>query len=207
MESTSLYLVLLHVGCCLGCRLDRLLVVLSVNENSVAQFHYNGKRGETLVNEQDQKQKNLDTQLRHSRKKITVESKEWKVLQLPLGHDHAVCWKDPSQHHQVQRTLVVAHEDGGRGLQVLLARDLECDTAGVGSEVGEDARDNIVDGMALVEQGKNDRDEAAHDRHDQGGDQHHHELAHELGLFGEMGEERGQNDIVYGDHRQGCECN
>lgn len=85
---------------------------------------------------------------------------------------------------------MVADEDGGRGLQVSLTRDLERHAAGVSGEVGEEARDVVVDGVALVEHRKDDRDETAHDRHDEGREQDDHALAHELGLLGQVGEER-----------------
>lgn len=84
---------------------------------------------------------------------------------------------------------MVADNDGGVGVEVLLAHDPVGDATGLGGKVGEEARDNVVDRITLIQNSTDNRDEAAEDGHEQGGKEDHDAFEQELGLLGQDGQD------------------
>lgn len=138
--------------------------------------------------------------LAHKKKSIgkrilTKHAQEWKVEKLLLGHDDAVLRKDTAKDHHVHGRLVIADNDGRVGVEMLLAHDPVGDATGLGSEMGEEAGDNVVDRITLIQNSTDYRDDAAGDGHGQGGEENHDAFEQELGLLGQDGQDRGQHQV------------
>jgi len=115
--------------------------------------------------------------------RLTEDAQEGKVQKLLLGHDNAVLGEDATEDHHVHGRLMVADDNGWVSIQVLLSDNLVGDATGLGRQEGEEARDDVVDRITLVENSTDDRDEASGHRHDHCRQENHNALCQELGLL------------------------
>jgi hypothetical protein len=129
-------------------------------------------------------------------RKLTKHAEEGEVKKLLLGHHDAVLGEDTSKDHHVHGGLVVANNDGRVVYKLLFAHDFVCNTARCRGEDAKESRDDIVDDVALVDEGTGDRNEAACNRHDQRGEKDDNAFGKELSLFGEDCQDFGKDQEV-----------